>query len=92
MYQYSLDWFIDLFIRAIADSEPDSNLEKRMDNLNVYFQYFLYRNVRAAAPLHHRANRSCAHVRGGRALRLLRVLHSRNEKPRRNLLPNAPPL
>ena len=45
MYQYSLDWFIDLFIRAIADSEPDSDLEKRMDNLNVYFQYFLYRNV-----------------------------------------------
>jgi dynein heavy chain len=45
VYQYSLDWFIDLFIRAIAESEPDSNLDKRMDNLNVYFQYFLYRNV-----------------------------------------------
>ena len=45
MYQYSLDWFIDLFIRAIADSEPDSDLDKRMENLNSYFQYFLYRNV-----------------------------------------------
>ena len=45
MYQYSLDWFIDLFIRAIADSEPAADLAQRMDNLNAYFQYFLYRNV-----------------------------------------------
>ena len=45
MYQYSLDWFTNLFIRAIADSEAAANLEKRMDNLNAYFQYFLYRNV-----------------------------------------------
>ena len=45
MYQYSLDWFIDLFIRGIADSEPSSELAQRMDNLNTYFQYFLYRNV-----------------------------------------------
>lgn len=45
MYQYSLEWFINLFIRAIADSEPAAELEVRMDNLNAYFQYFLYRNV-----------------------------------------------
>ena len=45
MYQYSLDWFNNLFVRAIADSEPASDLEKRLDNLNAYFQYFLYRNV-----------------------------------------------
>ena len=45
MYQYSLDWFIDLFVRAIADSEADADLAKRMENLNTYFQYFLYRNV-----------------------------------------------
>merc|ERR1712185_863566 len=43
--RYSLDWFIDLFIRAIADSEPSNDLDQRMENLNVYFQYFLYRNV-----------------------------------------------
>merc|ERR1712185_806415 len=43
--RYSLDWFIDLFIRAIADSEPSNDLDQRMDNLNAYFQYFLYRNV-----------------------------------------------
>ena len=45
MYQYSLDWFIDLFIRAIADSDASSDLNQRMENLNAYFQYFLYRNV-----------------------------------------------
>jgi len=45
MYQYSLDWFTNLFVRAIADSEPASDLNQRMDNLNNYFQYFLYKNV-----------------------------------------------
>ena len=45
MYQYSLDWFIDLFVRAIADSEPSEELAKRMTNLNEFFQFFLYRNV-----------------------------------------------
>ena len=45
MYQYSLDWFNNLFVRAIADSEPASDLVKRLDNLNAFFQYFLYRNV-----------------------------------------------
>ena len=45
MYQYSLDWFVNLFIRAIADSEPSSDLRTRMTNLDKYFQYFLYRNV-----------------------------------------------
>ena len=44
-YQYSLDWFINLFIRAIADSEPSPELTQREENLNTYFQYFLYRNV-----------------------------------------------
>ena len=45
MYQYSLDWFIDLFVRAIADSEPSEELAKRMTNLDEFFQFFLYRNV-----------------------------------------------
>ena len=45
MYQYSLDWFIDLFVRAIADSEPSADLPVRLENLNTFFQYFLYRNV-----------------------------------------------
>ena len=32
-------------LRAIADSEPSDDLQVRMENLNAYFQYFLYRNV-----------------------------------------------
>ncbi|KAG8459256.1 hypothetical protein KFE25_014101 [Diacronema lutheri] len=45
MYQYSLNWFVDLFARSIADSEPDSALDARMEKLNTYFQLFLYNNV-----------------------------------------------
>ncbi|KOO35420.1 dynein heavy chain axonemal [Chrysochromulina tobinii] len=44
MYQYSLDWFTNLFFRVIADSEANSDLEKRMENLNAFFLSFLYRN------------------------------------------------
>ncbi|KAJ1636012.1 dynein heavy chain [Pavlovales sp. CCMP2436] len=45
MYQYSLNWFIELFVRSIADSDPDTVLESRMKHLNEYFQFFLYNNV-----------------------------------------------
>lgn len=45
MYQYSLTWFIQLFIQAIKDSEPSSDLEVRLDNLDKYFTYFLYKMV-----------------------------------------------
>lgn len=36
MYQYSLTWFIALFIQAIKDSEPSSDLETRLANLDKY--------------------------------------------------------
>ena len=45
MYQYSLTWFIQLFIQAIKDSEPSSDLETRLANLDKYFTYFLYKMV-----------------------------------------------
>ena len=45
MYQYSLEWFINLFVRAIADSEPSADLPVRLENLNSFFQDFLYRNI-----------------------------------------------
>ncbi|KXZ48211.1 DHC-9 protein [Gonium pectorale] len=45
MYQYSLRWFIDLFIRAIADSQRSEDLDDRLQLLNSYFTYFLYQNV-----------------------------------------------
>jgi len=45
MYQYSLTWFIGLFIQAIKDSAPASNLEERLKNLDDFFTYFLYKMV-----------------------------------------------
>jgi len=45
MYQYSLPWFTNLFIKSIDDSEASDDLAKRLHNLNVHFTYSLYRNV-----------------------------------------------
>jgi dynein heavy chain len=45
MYQYSLSWFIDLFVNAIAQSAKAANLKKRFKNLESYFTYSLYCNV-----------------------------------------------
>ena len=45
MYQYSLTWFIGLFIQAINDSEPSSDLPTRLDNLDKHFTFFLYKMV-----------------------------------------------
>lgn len=45
MYQYSLTWFINLFINAIDQSAPAANLKRRFKNLESYFTYSLYCNV-----------------------------------------------
>jgi dynein heavy chain len=45
MYQYSLSWFIDLFVNAIAQSAKAANLKRRFKNLESYFTYSLYCNV-----------------------------------------------
>ncbi|TPX33936.1 hypothetical protein SeMB42_g07413 [Synchytrium endobioticum] len=45
MYQYSLVWFINLFLQSIADSEKSNVLETRLDNLRSHFTYSLYCNV-----------------------------------------------
>ncbi len=45
MYQYSLRWFVDLFVRAIADSAQSDDLEVRLQLLNDHFTFFLYQNV-----------------------------------------------
>eukprot|EP01052_Picozoa_sp_SAG31_P011054 SAG31_NODE_617_length_13514_cov_13.659858_2_plen_4275_part_00 len=46
MYQYSLVWFVNLFITAIERCEADpENLDVRLDALNDEFTYMLYRNV-----------------------------------------------
>ncbi|KAJ3049383.1 Dynein heavy chain 7, axonemal [Rhizophlyctis rosea] len=45
MYQYSLAWFINLFLASIHDSEKSDNLETRLENLRSHFTYSLYCNV-----------------------------------------------
>ncbi|GAB1599972.1 hypothetical protein Ahia01_000274700 [Argonauta hians] len=45
MYQYSLTWFINLYLHCIVNSEPASDIESRIGNLNSYFTNSIYRNV-----------------------------------------------
>jgi dynein heavy chain len=45
MYQYSLNWFIDLFVFAIAQSGKSKDIKRRLKNLETYFTYSLYTNV-----------------------------------------------
>ncbi|KAG8439501.1 hypothetical protein GDO86_005633 [Hymenochirus boettgeri] len=45
MYQYSLAWFINLYINAIKKSESSSNLHERITNLNDFFTNSIYEHV-----------------------------------------------
>ncbi|KAK7101861.1 hypothetical protein V1264_020177 [Littorina saxatilis] len=45
MYQYSLTWFINLYLQSISNSQPSADLEERIQNLNHHFTYSIYRNV-----------------------------------------------
>jgi len=45
MYQYSLAWFIQLFIRSITASDKSSDLEERLKAINGHFMYSLYLNI-----------------------------------------------
>jgi len=42
MYQYSLTWFIALFLNSIAAAEKSDNVELRVSNLNSGFTYATY--------------------------------------------------
>lgn len=43
MYQFSLDAYIDLFNLSIKKSKRSHKLEERIENLNAYHTYAVYR-------------------------------------------------
>ena len=45
MYQYSLNWFISLFVMSIDNADKAEDLEQRLANLRNHFTYSLYCNV-----------------------------------------------
>ncbi|XP_040889376.1 dynein heavy chain 1, axonemal [Toxotes jaculatrix] len=45
MYQYSLEWFLGIFMAGIANSETADAVKKRIANINEFFTYSLYSNV-----------------------------------------------
>jgi dynein heavy chain, axonemal len=45
MYQYSLQWFSNLFLMGLENSPPSNVLEERLASMNDYFTYSLYENV-----------------------------------------------
>ena len=45
MYQYSLTWFINLFLSSIEQSTKSEDLQVRLKNLNDHFLKNIYRNV-----------------------------------------------
>ncbi|XP_050066606.1 dynein axonemal heavy chain 3-like, partial [Aphis gossypii] len=45
MYQYSLSWFINLYYQSIVQSEKSNDINERINILNDYFTYNIYRNV-----------------------------------------------
>jgi dynein heavy chain len=45
MYQYSLQWFINLYMNSIQDSLKSKVIQRRLKNLQEHFTYNLYSNV-----------------------------------------------
>lgn len=45
MYQYSLTWFLNLFITSIVKSPKSENLEQRLAHLNDFFTRSIYENI-----------------------------------------------
>lgn len=45
MYQYSLQWFVRLFVLSVETSTPSNVLAERLNNMNDYFTASLYENV-----------------------------------------------
>jgi len=45
MYQYSLPFYVSLFLNSIERAEKASELDQRIENINDFFRLNLYRNI-----------------------------------------------
>ncbi|KAH8863214.1 Dynein heavy chain 1, axonemal [Schistosoma japonicum] len=45
MYQYSLEWFVNIFLQGIINAERSDFVPQRVKNINDYFTFSLYCNV-----------------------------------------------
>uniref|UniRef100_A0A8C1R3A1 Dynein, axonemal, heavy chain 1 n=1 Tax=Cyprinus carpio TaxID=7962 RepID=A0A8C1R3A1_CYPCA len=45
MYQYSLEWFLGIFMSGIANSKKADKVKERIFNINEFFTFSLYSNV-----------------------------------------------
>ncbi|RYH30569.1 hypothetical protein EON65_04765 [archaeon] len=45
MYQYSLQWFTQLFVRGIGAAKASNSLDQRIINLNNFFTLSVYNNI-----------------------------------------------
>ncbi|KAM3174254.1 hypothetical protein ACTXT7_010920 [Hymenolepis weldensis] len=45
MYQYSLEWFINIFIHGISNAEKATVVTERIENVNAFITFSLYKNV-----------------------------------------------
>ncbi|CAM9954291.1 unnamed protein product, partial [Ectocarpus fasciculatus] len=45
VYQYSLTWFINLFVSSIHRSEKSRDIPTRLEKLDTHFTFALYQNV-----------------------------------------------
>ena len=44
--RYALPWFKALFATGVGRAPASNDIEQRLENLNVFFTYFVYTNVR----------------------------------------------